>query len=167
MHLRPATPADRELLEYWDEKPHVIECYGEDDDDIDWAFELPRDVDWREYLIAEVDGRPIGIVVIIDPLREETRYWGDCEPNLRAIDIWIGEEADLGVGHGSQMMRLALDRCFSDPAVTAVLIDPIESNTKARRFYERVGFREIDRRVFENELCTITRADWSASGGRD
>jgi len=34
-------------------------------------------------------------------------------PNLRAVDIWIGEEGDLGRGHGTIIMRLALARCFA------------------------------------------------------
>jgi ribosomal protein S18 acetylase RimI-like enzyme len=63
---------------------------------------------------------------------------------LRAIDIWIGEAADLGRGYGTRMMRHALERCFADPAVKAVLIDPLASNTRARRFYERLGFRCIE-----------------------
>ncbi len=61
--------------------------------------------------MAEVDGRPIGFVQVIDPAREESHYWGDVPVDLRAIDIWIGEEADLGKGCGTQMMQLALARC--------------------------------------------------------
>jgi aminoglycoside 6'-N-acetyltransferase len=35
------------------------------------------------------------MIQIIDPAQEETHYWGDVEAELRAIDIWIGEESDL------------------------------------------------------------------------
>jgi aminoglycoside 6'-N-acetyltransferase len=38
------------------------------------------------------------------------------------------------------MMELALERCFADERVNAVLIDPMASNTRARRFYEKLGF---------------------------
>jgi aminoglycoside 6'-N-acetyltransferase len=68
--------------------------------------------------------------------------------NLRAIDIWIGEESDTNKGYGTQMMRLALQRCFVDPAVTAVIIDPLASNTAAHRFYERLGFQFVERTTF-------------------
>lgn len=57
---------------------------------------------------------PIGFIQIIDPAREDSHYWGDCPTGLRAIDIWIGEEAYLGQGFGTDMMRLAIDRCFAD-----------------------------------------------------
>lgn len=156
MLLRPATIADLSLLQHWDRQPHVIAACGEDGG-FDWERELPRTVDWRELLIAEIDARPIGFVQIIDPAREETHYWDDCAENLRAIDIWIGEAADLGKGYGTEMMRLALARCFADAAVTAVLIDPLASNTRAHRFYERLGFVPVERRMFGPDDCVVYR----------
>jgi aminoglycoside 6'-N-acetyltransferase len=162
MKLRPATLADLPLLQHWDRQPHVIAASGADDV-FDWENELPREVDWRELLIGEADGRAVGVMQIIDAAREETHYWGDAEPNLRAIDIWIGEARDLGKGYGTQMMRLALDRCFANPAVRAVLIDPLASNTRAHRFYERLGFRPVERRTFgadDGIVYRIEREAW-------
>jgi aminoglycoside 6'-N-acetyltransferase len=155
--LRPGTLADAPLLRRWDEAEHVIA--SDPNDDWQWETELGRDFDWREQLMAEVDGRPIGFVQIIDPAREESHYWGDCPPDLRAIDIWIGEAADLGKGYGTQMMQLALARCFADPRVTAVLIDPLASNVRAQRFYERLGFRFVERRRFNLDECCVYRLD--------
>jgi aminoglycoside 6'-N-acetyltransferase len=122
-----------------------------------WEVELGRNPDWREQLIAELDGRPIGFIQIIDPEQEESHYWGNVAANLRAIDIWIGREADLGKGYGTKMMALALARCFDDPAVSAVLIDPLASNTRAHRFYERIGFRFLEPRRFGDDECFVYR----------
>ena len=161
LRLRPATPDDLPLLIRWDDEPHVLE--SDPNDDWGWATELARDPDWREQLIAEVDGVPIGFVQIIDPAREDSHYWGDVAPDLRAIDIWIGEADYLGRGHGTVMMRQALARCFADPAVMAVLIDPLASNTRAIVFYERLGFRFVERRRFGLDDCCVyrlERADW-------
>lgn len=144
--LRHATIDDLALLRHWDEQPHVIE--SDPNDDWEWETELLRRPDWREQLVAELLGRPIGFVQIIDPAREETHYWGEAPDNLRAIDIWIGEAADTGKGYGAVIMRLALERCFADPLVEAVLIDPLASNTRAHRFYERMGFRFVEKRRF-------------------
>lgn len=162
MILRPATLADLGLLRHWDQQPHVIAASPNDN----WAWEtaLTRSPDWREQLIAEIDGRPIGYVEIIDPAREEDHYWGDIPANLRAIDIWIGEEADLGRGYGSAMMRLALERCFADPRVSAVIIDPLANNSRALRFYERLGFQPVGPRRFGQDDCIVyrlERAKWS------
>lgn len=155
------------MLEHWDLQPHVISATGDDDGVFDWEQELPREVGWRELLIAEVEGRPIGFLQIIDPAREETHYWGDVAANLRAIDIWIGEAADLGRGLGSEMMRLAIGRCFAAPEVTAIVIDPLKGNVRAIRFYERLGFVPVGERIFETEVCLVMRLErngWECRG---
>lgn len=129
--LRHARPDDAPLLRHWDEQDHV-KAAGIDED-WQWEQELPRNPDWREQLIAELDGAAIGFIEIIDPAREETHYWGDVEAGLRAMDIWIGEADKLNQGYGTEMIQLALQRCFSTPEVSAVLIDPLTSNTSAHR----------------------------------
>lgn len=155
MTFRPATPDDAALLRRWDKQPHIVAAKA--DDDWAWEMELHKSPDWREQLIAEVDGRPVGFLEIIDPAREESHYWGAVPPDLRAIDVWIGDEADLGKGYGTKMMRLALGRCFADPTVTAVLVDPLASNTRSHRFYERLGFRFVQRRRFGRDDCFVYR----------
>ncbi len=161
LHLRNATPNDLQLLQHWDEQTHVF--VSDPNDDWDWEMELQRQPNWRQQLIAEWDGRAIGFIQIIDPAQEDTHYWGDVPENLRAIDIWIGEEADIGKGYGTHMMQQALALCFQNPAVTAVLIDPLASNTKARRFYERLGFLFVEYRTFDEDYCAVYQLehkDW-------
>ena len=157
VRLRPATPADLALLRHWDEQPHVVA--SDPNDDWGWETELGRNPPWREQLIGEVDGRPVGFVQIIDPSAEESHYWGDVPGNLRAIDIWIGDAGDLNRGYGTGLMRLAIARCFAPPEVTAILIDPLASNTAAHRFYERLGFRFVGRRWFGVDDCFVYRLD--------
>lgn len=162
IRLRNANINDLELLRSWDEQPHIISTTG--DDDWGWETELKKNYEWREQLIAELEGRPIGFMQIIDPFVEESHYWGDCSPNLRAVDIWIGEVDDLGKGYGTTMMKLALEKCFAPPEVTAVIIDPLASNTDAHRFYERLGFKFIEKRSFGEDVCFIyrlEREDWT------
>lgn len=163
LELRRATPDDAPLLRRWDEQPHVIA--SDPDSDWEWEKELPYEPDWREQLVAEVDGRPIGFVQIIDPAREESHYWGEVPANLRAIDIWIGEPDCLGQGWGTRMMAMAIERCFAEPAVEAILIDPLATNIRAHRFYQRLGFRPIERRRFANDDCMVhrlERTEWRA-----
>lgn len=157
MHLRSATPQDLALLQRWDAQPHVIA--SDPNDDWGWEVELHKYPDWREQLIAEVDGRPIGFIQIIDPAREDSHYWGEVPANLRAIDIWIGEVVDLGKGYGTTMMHLALARCFAAQEVSAVLLDPLASNTRAHRFYERLGFCFVERRRFGEDDCFVYRLE--------
>lgn len=53
------------------------------------------------------------------------------------------------------MMRLALARCFRNPTVAAVLIDPLADNTRAIRFYQRLGFRVVGPRRFGDDDCLV------------
>ena len=161
IYLRSANPDDLALLRYWDEQPHVIS--SDPNDDWAWDTELARSPDWREQLIAELDGRPIGFIQIIDPAKEDSHYWGEVAEYLRAIDIWIGEESDLGKGYGTEMMKLAIARCFSESVVKAILVDPLAGNTRAHKFYENLGFRFVAPRQFGEDDCFVyrlNRVDW-------
>lgn len=161
LSFRPATVDDVSLLRYWDEQPHVKA--SDPNDDWQWESELLKDMPWREQLIAMLGDRPIGFVEIIDPALEESHYWGAIEPNLRAIDVWIGEADYLNKGYGTQMMSQAIERCFANPAVTAIINDPLTSNTAAIRFYQRLGFEFVEYRRFGLDDCSVhrlTRARW-------
>lgn len=168
--LRPATPADVPLLEQWDEQPHVISATTDDPEaeagfDADWDDEIAMQSDVYRYYIAERGSEPVGAMQIIDPHREPTGYWQPIEPGLRAVDIWIGPASLLGQGLGTAMMRAALDLCFADREVEAVVIDPLASNTRAHRFYQRLGFKPEGRRTFNGEddclVHRLTRTDWN------
>ena len=151
--LRTATLADAPLLQHWDEQPHVLA--SDPNDDWQWQQELGRDTDWREQLIAEHDGRAIGFIQIIHATEEDSHYWGEIAAGVYAIDIWIGEAPDLGKGYGTQMMQLALGRCFARPDVHTVVIDPLVSNVRAHRFYERLGFQFVAERQFGVDRCRV------------
>ena len=160
--MRRAEAGDIQALEHWDEMPHVKEATSEDGMsgfEADWAEELAPREDGCEFWIAEVGGRAIGAMQIIDPARERTHYWGEIEPGLRAFDIWIGEADMLGQGWGTEMMKWAIARALADDDVEAILVDPLANNARAHRFYERLGFRFVERRVFDEDECCIYRLD--------
>jgi aminoglycoside 6'-N-acetyltransferase len=167
--LRPMTLADVPLLDAWDRAPHVIAATSDDPEapkafgDAYWPDELALVAPDYRYFMATIEGRPFGGLQIIDPHTEATHYWGAIEPDLRAIDIWIGATADLGRGYGSMAMRRAFQFCFAAPQVTAIVIDPLASNGRAHRFYRRLGFRAEERRLFGADDCLVhrlTRQDW-------
>ena len=164
LRLRAAGPDDIALLRRWDEQPHVIA--SDPNSDWQWETELLRRPDWRDQLIAELGGTPIGFIEIIDPAREDSHYWGEVAANLRALDIWIGEAEYLNRGHGSEMLRQALARCFADAEVRAVLVDPLASNVRAHRFYRRHGFVPLGEHRFGPDLCLVHRLErerWQAA----
>jgi aminoglycoside 6'-N-acetyltransferase len=161
--LRTAVRADIPMLEGWDEEPHVQASDPGSGDGWEWEDEIEAGLPGFWHFVAQADGVPIGFVQIIDPHIEPTRYWGDMPPGLRAIDIWIGPAQWLGRGAGTRMMALALEWCFASPDVHTILIDPLATNTRAHRFYERCGFRFLERRQFGADICHVyqlNRADW-------
>ena len=155
LRLRPATPGDLDRLLRWHKDPDVRRALV--DSDWGWARELHRRPPWREWLIAEVDRRPIGFIQIIDPKHEESQYWGCMDAGYRAIDIWIGEPDARNRGYGARMMKHAIKRAFAAPDVHTILIDPLESNTRAHRFYERLGFEYVVTRRFGDDCCCVYR----------
>lgn len=161
--IREATLNDVPHLEAWDRDESVIACASDDPEaeqafGAPWAEEITANSESGCYYIAELDARPIGAMQIIDPQLEPTHYWGPIDPNLRAIDIWIGDAADRNCGLGAAMMRAMIDRCLAGGA-DAILIDPLASNTRAHRFYERLGFRFVERRWFGDDDCLVLRLD--------
>ena len=47
--------------------------------------------------------------------------------------------AARNLGYGTQMMERAIERCFADPSVHAILLDPLAANTRVYRLQrERV-----------------------------
>ena len=163
--LRPATRADIPLLKAWDEEPHVqfSDPKSGDGSGWDWDDEIEAGLPGFWHFLAEVDGVPIGFVQVIDPAIEPTKYWGEMGEGFRAIDIWIGPAEWLGRGAGTQMMALALEACFAEASVHTILIDPLETHTRAHRFYQRCGFSPVGRREFDGDWCLVhelKRADW-------
>jgi len=69
---------------------------------------------------------------------------------------------DLGRAFGTRTIELALKRCFAEAAVEAVMIDPLARNARARRFYERLGFRFVEFRRFGQDDCTVYGLDRGA-----
>ena len=173
VRIRAATIEDAGQLCQWDEKPHVqasISTSGTQSFDVDWEDELSARSDGTEFFIAEVGNVAIGALQIIDPAKERTHYWGPVAFDLRAIDIWIGEESYLGQGHGTHMMSWAIEHCFQPAHVQMIVIDPLSNNPRAHKFYRSFGFEFAGRRQFDAEsdcfLFQLTRVSWE-SGKRD
>lgn len=94
---------------------------------------------WREVLtacdhhLAEVDGQPVGAAGLV--LHQQ-------EANL--IGMWVAPEARGSVA-GEQLVEAVCARA-ADLGHRRVLLDVVEGNDRARRFYQRCGFAFTGRR---------------------
>ncbi|MEO1137620.1 MAG: hypothetical protein AAFW68_13610, partial [Pseudomonadota bacterium] len=71
---------------------------------------------------------------------------------------WVNQDR-RHVFIGKAQIECAPHHLRADKNVTAILIDPLESNARARRFYERLGFEFLERRTFERDVCAVYRLD--------
>lgn len=74
--------------------------------------------------------------------------------NCAGLDIFIGDEAYVGKGFGTAILRQFLKE-FVDPKFEACLVDPDKNNIQAIRTYEKVGFRAMKA---HGNLILMTRA---------
>ena len=150
--LRRASSTDVPALRRWDAAAHVMAVSGDDEP---WEWEREIDFPWQEVWIGEVDGRAIGVVILLDAYTEPSHYWGEVSPGTYAIDIWIGEVDALHRGYGVSMMRHAIDRAFNEHNAREILIDPLATNTNAIGFYRHMGFDEVGPRRFGADDCVV------------
>ncbi|WP_172295755.1 GNAT family N-acetyltransferase [Pseudoruegeria sp. HB172150] len=166
--LRRAEQGDIPLLQRWDTAPHVRRAITGDpqvDPEHDWAEMLVPTV-YIEHLLALLDDRPFAYFEVTDPAKEPSAYWGqDRPPGLRAIDIWIGDAEMIGRGFGTRAMRLVIERCFADPTVHALLVDPRPDNDAAISFFQSLGFRFTGHEVLSGEAAAVHRFDRAAWTG--
>ncbi len=118
--IRPACATDLPLLSRWRAMPHVSRWWG--DPTIEPEIEKlrePRIAMW----IAEFEGRPFAFIQDYDVRAWSPHHFDYLPPSSRGMDVYIGELAMLGVGHGSRLLRQHVDRLFMAGA-PAVGIDP-------------------------------------------
>ncbi len=67
-------------------------------------------------------------------------HLGHLPQGSRAIDSFIGWPSMIGRGHGQVYLRLLAEKLCTEGA-PLIAIDPAIDNVRARRAYERAGFR--------------------------
>ena len=142
--FRPMLPEDLPLFERWVKRPAVAE----------WWYENARMSSEELYrkmhprTLGEEGARPF--IFSIDGV--ESGYiqsYLDTEgiygvPGAAGVDLFIGEERMLHRGFGAFLLRkFVAEQVFSDPNVTACMIDPHAANRIAVRAYEKAGFRTV------------------------
>ena len=127
---------------------------------------LRGDDDGTEIFFIRHHGRPIGFIqcYLID---SDPEYAAALALDVPAagIDLFVGEAAEIGKGHGPRIIGAFLrDVVFPRYDVDECVIGPSILNTSAIRAYEKAGFRFFkDARVAGEpeveHLMRIRRAD--------
>jgi AacA4 family aminoglycoside N(6')-acetyltransferase len=149
--LRLMTEGDIPLLHAWLQRPHIVQWWGGEAERPKSLAEtrakyLPRVLAEEQVTpyIAMLEGRPIGYAQSYVALGSGDGWWEDItDPGVRGIDQSLGDEADLGRGLGTRLVRSLVELLFEDRRVTRIQTDPDPTNRRAIRCYEKAGFRAL------------------------
>ncbi len=137
--FRPMSAADLPLVRRWLEMPHVVQWWGNTDD----QFELVSgdlNVQGVDQFIVAVGDRPFGYIQCYDPALWPDNGFGPQPPGTRGVDQFIGEPDLVDCGHGSAFVRQFAEAQL-EAGAPLVITDPDPDNARAIRAYEKAGFR--------------------------
>jgi len=137
--FRPAALLDLPLLQHWLRTPEVVRWWGNAEEQ---AVLLREDMDEPRMVmrIVSFEGRPFAYAQDYAVHAWPQPHFAHLPPGSRAIDSFIGEPDMIGRGHGSAYLKLLAERLRAEGA-PVVTIDPDVDNLRARRAYEKAGFR--------------------------
>ena len=137
--FRPATWQNLPLLRIWLQTPEVGRWWGDPEEQ---AALLEEDLSEPRMVmrIVSFEGRPFAYAQDYAVHVWPQPHFNGLPEGSRAIDAFVGEPDMIGRGHGSAFLRLLAERLKAEGA-PVVAIDPDADNFRARRAYERAGFR--------------------------
>ena len=138
------TADDLPLVRSWLAAPHVMEWWGEPDQQFGLVSEDLDEPEMDQYLVLTSD-RPFAYLQCYVQTRWPDNGLGVHPAGTRGIDQFIGEAQMLSRGHGSAFIRQFVDTLLA-AGTPRVLTDPDPENARAIRAYQKAGFR-ADREV--------------------
>jgi aminoglycoside 6'-N-acetyltransferase len=157
--FRPATRGDLPLLRAWLDTPEVVRWWGDPHEQmalLEEDMNEPRMV----MRIVSFEGRPFAYAQDYDVHAWPQPHMSHLPPGSRAIDAFIGKIEMIGRGHGSAFLRLLAEQ-LTEEGATVVAIDPGVDNIRARRAYQKAGFR--GERVVETAAGPAMLMTWLRS----
>lgn len=141
--FRPMNAADLPLIRRWLALPHVLEWWGDPEEQYGLVSGDLDEPAMDQYIVAAA-GSPLGYLQCYD-LTAWNSGFGPQPPGTRGIDQFIGEPGMIGRGHGSALIRAFVDDRLRN-GTPRIVTDPDPANLRAVRAYEKAGF-ERDRMV--------------------
>ncbi len=136
--------ADLPLVRRWLAAPHVVQWWGEPDEQFGLVRGDLEEPAMDQFLVA-TDDRPFAYLQCYDQAAWPETGLGPQPSRTRGIDQFIGEPDMLHRGHGSAFIRVFVEELLAG-GTPRVLTDPDPQNARAVRAYEKAGFRK-DRSV--------------------
>lgn len=156
-----ATFAHKPLIFQWLNSPHVVEFWDNSPEhriDIELFMggrkkKSPYGDDKYDfhYWIGSIDAVPFSLIMTSelipkDCVRESSPYTPFLSKKGRsvALDFMIGSETHIGKGLASPTLQAFVEFFHKhNPDFDTFLIDPEEQNPRAKRVYEKAGFKAV------------------------
>lgn len=143
--FKPLSSPDLNLLCQWLEKPHVLEW---------WNDNLKSEEIKEKYgkrigdnvvcpYIAYLNDKPIGFIQYYWASKIGDGWWPNEDENTVGLDQFIGEEDYINKGFGTLMIKEFIQFLFQNPLIKKIITEADPDNFRAKRCYEKVGFREV------------------------
>jgi aminoglycoside 6'-N-acetyltransferase len=165
--------SDLPLIRAWLLEPHVRRWWSDPprdtypDDELEkYRSRIRGDADRTLLFLIRHHGRPLGFIQSYR-VDDDAEYAAALALDAPAagIDLFIGDSAEVGKGHGPKLIRAFLrDVVFVVYDVDECVIGPSVKNATAIRAYEKAGFRFFKDAAVPDEpdpehLMQIRRAD--------
>ena len=136
--FRSMSAADLPMVRDWLTAPHVVEWWGDPDEQFALVSE-DLDHPAMDQFIVAIDERPFAYLQCYDPNAWPGHGFGSIPNGTRGIDQFIGEPDMVDRGHGSAFIRGFVDILFA-AGTPRVLTDPSPDNVRAVKANEKAGF---------------------------
>jgi RimJ/RimL family protein N-acetyltransferase/putative NADPH-quinone reductase len=139
------TIADLELLHDWLNRPHVQEIW-------DGKVALAAmECKYKEHMqsndvfgyLASVNGIPMAYAQTYHAHNMSGGWWPDAEFGTWGIDQFLANDADLGKGIGTKLVKSFADFVECQHRAKQIITDPAPDNIRAIRCYEKAGFAKL------------------------
>jgi aminoglycoside 6'-N-acetyltransferase len=139
--FRSMATADLPMVRRWLKAPHVVEWWGDADEQFELVSGDLANPDMDQFIVA-TDGRPFGYLQSYNLAAWPDDAFKDHPPGTRAIDQFIGEPDMVDRGHGSAFIGAFVDGVLAAGA-PRVITDPDPANARAIRAYGKAGFHKV------------------------
>ena len=152
-HFRSMAAADLGLVRRWLDAPHVARWWPQAEEQ---AASIARHLDEPSMrcLMLGIGGRDVGYLQVYDPHHEPcfapdgtaiVHPYRDQPVGTRGIDLFIGEAAFAGRGHGPRLLAQVLRHLF-DAGCPCVVTDPDPGNAQSVAAFRKAGFTALGER---------------------
>ena len=145
----PVTPEHYDLLGTWLAAPHVLEWWGDPEEELGHVRDMVDRRDTTRPFLILLDGAPVGYIQHWFIGHHQNEQWTidnpwllELPPETVGVDLFIGDPARLSRGIGSTALT-AFVGMLRELGHRTIVIDPDPANVRAVRAYGKAGFSAV------------------------